>query len=154
MQTKLVLKGLYKSCKGTVALKCFTKGSQISSYHAYCSVLWGASKAQQNPNSWLCNLEVIWHFKGWKASQFVISAFPWGLHGDMEINRVEQKPSSNLYCETEYSTLNFRFYYLKNLFQTCRPSLHSATSFIWPSCSFSILQLFYSSFYSSFYSIL
>lgn len=137
---KLVLKGFYSSCKGTVALKCFTKGSQISSYHAYCSVLSGASKAQQKPNFWLCNLEVIWHFKGLKDSQFVISIFLWGLHGEMEINRVEQKPSSNLYYETECSILNFRFYYWKILSQTWSASLHPATSFIWPSCSFSILQ--------------
>lgn len=77
-----VLKGLYNSCKGTVALKYFTKGSQISSYHAYCSVLWGARKAQQNPNFWLCNLEVIWHFKGLKASQLCHLSIPmrvaWG----------------------------------------------------------------------------
>lgn len=29
--------------------------------------------------------------------------------------RVEHKPSSNLYCETEYSILNFGFYYFKKI---------------------------------------
>ena len=75
--------------------------------HILRSALWGASKAQ----NWLCNLEVIWHFKGLQDSQFVTSAFPWGLRGEMEINTSEQKLSSNLYHKTEHHILNFRFYY-------------------------------------------